>query len=49
MTSALLQHGKENAAAIILAPEYPQTGRRNADLQLVKGLHEHAVRVSDCI
>lgn len=49
MTSALLQHGKENAAAIILAPEYPQTGRRNADLQLVKGLHEHAVRVSGCI
>lgn len=49
MTSALLQHGKENAAAVILAPEYPQTGRRNADLQLVRALHEHAVRVLGCI
>ena len=47
MTSALLQHGKENAAAVILAPDHPATGRRQADLSLVQTLHEHAVWVSN--
>jgi hypothetical protein len=45
MTSALLHHGRENACAVILAPEYPSSGRRCADLQLVKSLHEHSVWV----